>query len=250
MNTTESALKHVAFAGSRRVKSHVTRRIRDEQLRRKYGVDPVPPAWSDMTGYEPMLDVIVRERLDRVEGDVLEIGVMLGGGTRKLCGVFSKLAPHKRIIAVDIFDPNFDHSPNIAVDSDGHPNGGPGQEMAMVYSEHMARAGAVNQRETFDRVTAGCSNLVVVSGDSTKVDIPTDRLCFAFIDGNHDRAYVRADFNTAWSRLSPSGVVALHDYGYDLPEITEEVHVQIGAHAAEIQRVWVSGYIVFIQKRS
>lgn len=249
MNTVPSELKRVAAAGGRRIKSRVGGRIRDEQLRRKYGIDPPPPAWADMTGYEPMLDVIVREGLDRVDGDVLEIGVMLGGGTRKLCGLFSNRAPDKRVIAVDIFDPNFDHSPNIAVDAQGRPNGRPGQEMATVYSEHMARAGAIDQRATFNRITAGCSNLVVVAGDSTKVDIPTDRLCFAFIDGNHDRAYVRADFDTAWSRLSPSGVVALHDYGYDLPEITEEVHVQIGAHAAEIQRVWVSDWIVFIQKR-
>ena len=155
----------------------------------------------------------------------------------------------KRVIAIDVFDPDFDHSPNVAVDELGRPTGA-GQEMADVYRREMAQAGVSDQRATFDAITAGCANLVVVPGDSTRVQIPTDRLCFAFIDGNHDRAFVHADFETAWSRLSPSGVVALHDYGYDLPEITEEVHTLIGAHASEIARVWTSGWIIFLQRRA
>jgi len=191
-----------------------------------------------MTGYEPILHVILREKLLGIDGDLLEIGVLLGGGTRKLCAVAQR-SPQKRVIAVDVFDPDFDHT-----------RGMPGFEMAALYRDQMrwSRTGETDQRGLFDEVTRGCSNLVVVSGDSTTVDIPTERLCFAFIDGHHAPEYARKDFATCWSRLSPGGVVAMHDYGGDLPDLTAEVHSLIGKHGSEIGRTWVDGIIIFIQK--
>ncbi len=210
-------------------------RIREARFRRRYGFAP-PPAWADFTGYEPILDVIERERLYLLEGDVLEIGVLLGGGTAKLCGLMKRRAPSKRVIAVDIFDPAFDTTQSPI-----------GYDMAAIYASQISRVGS-DQRAVFDQITAGEPNLVVVEGDSAEVEIPAERLAFSFIDGHHAAEYVRGDFETAWSRTVPGGVVGLHDYGGDLSHVTHTVHELIGEHADEIARVWTEGIIAFIQR--
>jgi len=210
-------------------------RLRSALFRRRYGFDP-PPEWSDLTGYEALLDVVLAERLHELPGDVLEIGVLMGGGTAKLCGLFGRLAPDKRVIAADLFDPSFD------------PTMSPlGLSMAQIYHVTIGDHGR-DQRAVFDRVTAGARNLVVVAGDSTTVEIPTAQLAFAFIDGHHATEYVRADFDTAWSRTVPGGVVAFHDYAGDLRHLTAAIHRLIGEHADEIDRVWTNGIIMFVKR--
>jgi hypothetical protein len=210
-------------------------RLRSSLFRRRYGFDP-PPDWSDLTGYEALLDVVLAERLNELPGDVLEIGVLMGGGTAKLCGLLGRLAPDKRVIAVDLFDPSFD------------PTESPlGMSMAEIYDVKVGDHGS-DQRAVFDKVTSGARNLVVVAGDSTKVGIPTDQLALAFIDGHHATDYVRADFDTAWSRTVPGGVVAFHDYGGDLRHLTAAIHQLIGEHADEIDRVWTNGIIMFVKR--
>src|SRR3954451_851607 len=150
------------------------RLVRQERFRRRYGV-PAPPWWSDLTGYEALLAVVERERLHELEGDVLEIGVFLGGGTKKLCAAFGRLAPTKRVIAVDVFDLDFDRTANAS-----------GAAQADLYNGRIRWwAGTGDQRAVFERGTPGCRNLVALAGDSTKVEIPADRLCFAFVDGHH-----------------------------------------------------------------
>ena len=194
------------------------------RFRRRWGFRP-PPPWADSVGYEVLLDEMERYRIDAVEGDVLEIGALLGGGTATLCGWLARHAPGKRVITVDIFDPASDDT--VTVD---------GWTMSELYALRLAGR---DQRELFDEVTAGCRNLVVVEGDSTAVEIPVGRLAFAIIDGSHVPADVRTDFETVWSRLSPGGIVAFHDYGGDLPEITRTLHELVGEHAAELTRVWM-----------
>ena len=203
------------------------------RYRRARGFEP-PPRWSEITGYEPMLDVL--RGLRAVPGDVLEIGVLAGGGTYKL----AKTAPERTIIAVDVFDLHFDDTPSED-----------GTEMAEIYDRHFKGAGFEGtQREVFDRITAGLPNLTVIAGDSTQVQIPTDRLAFSFIDGHHAPEYVRKDFATAWSRTSPGGVVAMHDYGADLRPVTEAINSLIGAHAAEIARIWTERNTIYLEKHS
>lgn len=209
-------------------------RLRRARFRRRWGFDP-PPPWSDWVGYEALLEEMDRHGIARVEGDVLEIGALLGGGTAKLCGWAARRAPAKRVIAVDVFDPAFD--PTTTAE---------GWAMPDLYRAALRDR---DQRAVFDEVTRGCANLTVVAGDSTRVAIPADRLAFAFVDGSHAPDDVRADFETVWSRLAPGGVAAFHDYGSNLPELTATLHERIGAHARQIARVWTRDpALLFVQR--
>jgi SAM-dependent methyltransferase len=218
-----------------RVQDLLSRRGRARGFERRWGFAP-PPEWSDRVGYETLLEEIESHRLDRIEGDVLEIGPLLGGGTVKLCGWFGRSAPEKRVIVVDVFDPAFDQTITAA-----------GWTMEELYANWV---GDRDQRAVFDDVTKGCTNLVTIAGDSATVEIPAERLAFAFVDGNHSPDYVRSDFELVWRRLTPGGIVAFHDYGGDLPGVTSTLHACIGAHADEIARVWTrSPELLLVERR-
>lgn len=209
-------------------------RLRAARFRRRWGFSP-PPPWADSVGYEVLLEEIERHRLDRVEGDALEIGVLLGGGTAKLCGWFGDHAPGKRVLAVDVFDPDFDPTTTVQ-----------GWTMRELYAH---RLGDRNQRAVFDEVTGGYENLVVVAGDSTSTPIPTDRLAFAFVDGSHVPADVKSDFELVWDRLAPGGVAAFHDYGADLPEVTDTLDACVHARADQIDEVWTRSPSILLVRR-
>jgi hypothetical protein len=214
--------------------SRVRTRVQAARFRRRWGFDP-PPPWSDWVGYETLLDEIERNGIGRVDGDVLEIGALLGGGTVKLCRWFANNAPAKRVIAVDVFDPNFDVTETAA-----------GWPMSELYDLSIGDRG---QRAVFEKVTNGCANLVVVAGDSTSVDIPIDQIAFAFVDGSHVPADVRSDFELVWSRLAPGAIAAFHDYGGDLPGVTKTLHACIGDHSNEIARIWTRPpTLLFVQR--
>lgn len=74
--------------------------LRRDQLRfqRRHGLRP-PPWWSDLTGYDAFLDILRERKVLEVPGDVLEIGVLFGGGTYKLAKMLAREAPQKRVIA-------------------------------------------------------------------------------------------------------------------------------------------------------
>jgi hypothetical protein len=206
------------------------------KFRLRWGFPP-PPPWSDWVGYEVLLSEIEGHGADSVPGDVLEIGALLGGGTAKLCQWFARHAPDKRVISIDVFDPSFDPS----VTCEGWP-------MTDLYRRSLENR---DQRSIFDEVTRDCTNLTVVAGDSTEVDVPTDQLAFAFVDGSHVPSVVRSDFELVWGLLAPGGIVAFHDYGGDLPGVTHALHACIGEHGAEIGRVWVRPpTVLFIQREA
>lgn len=209
-------------------------RVETRRFERRWGFAP-PPPWSDWVGYEVLLDEIERNEIDRVEGDVLEIGALLGGGTAKLCRWFARQAPDKRVITIDVFSPDFD--PTTTVE---------GWKMSDLYTSAID---GLDQRSLFDEVTSGCSNLTVVAGDSTSVAVPSDRLAFAFVDGSHVPDDVRSDFELVWSRLAPGGIAAFHDYGGDLPGVTHTLNERIGAHASEIARLCTRDpMLLFVQR--
>lgn len=185
-----------------------------------------------------MLDLLLERRLLELPGDVLEIGVLLGGGTYKLSRLLSLEAPAKKVIAVDVFDPDFDQTECLE-----------GVSMADFYRDYFEEVGADrDQRSVYDGVTRNRPNLVTLEADSATVEVPAEALCFAFVDGNHSAEYVRSDFETVWRLLSPGGVVAIHDYGHDLPPVTHTVNELIGRHAGEIARLWVRDITIFVQR--
>lgn len=222
---------------SRRVREalppSVQERLYAGRFRLRWGFEP-PPIWSDWSHYQRFLAVAERKNLAAVPGDVVEIGVLLGGGTFKLCRWFARAAPEKRVIAIDIFDSTVDVTECSS-----------GKTMAGLYQEVLAGR---DQRSVFDEVTAGCTNLTVVAGDSAAVELPCERIAFAYVDGNHSARYVRSDFELVWARLSPGGVVGFDDYGGDIPEVTRTLHELLGERAGEVARVWVDGPTLLIER--
>jgi hypothetical protein len=203
------------------------------RYRARWGFTP-PPLGTDWSGYEGLLVTFDRLGIADVPGDVVEVGVLLGGGTYKLCRYFEREAPRKRVFAIDVFDPSFDVTASA---------GGP--VMADLYHEVLAGR---DQRAVFDEVTRDCRNLVVVAEDSATARVPSEQLAFGYVDGNHSAPYVRNDFDLVWSRLSPGGVVAFHDYGVDHPPVTHTLHALIGEHADEVEKLWVEEPVIYIQR--
>lgn len=201
---------------------------------------PSPPACSDWSSYGRLLTEILRNSIAEVPGDVVEIGVMLGGGTYKLCKYFEREAPGKQVYAIDIFDPSFD------VTGSEH-----GPTMSQLYDTLLAdpALGGRSQREVFDAVTADCRNLTVIAGDSAAVELPTNRVAFAHIEGNHSAEWLRSNLELIWPELSPGGIVGFDDYGSVLPEVTHTLHALIGERSDQIARVWTSGpKTLFVQR--
>jgi hypothetical protein len=197
---------------------------------------PPPPAWSDISGYGIILAMLAGLGIEHVEGDVIEIGALLGGGTYQLCKYFERFAPTKRVFAIDVFDPHFDVS--TALD---------GSTMAQAY---VAILEGRDQRSVYDDVTRSCTNLITINADSATVELPCEAIAYAHIDGNHDPRYVRSDFKLVWPAVASRGIVSFDDYGHDLPLVTGTVHELIGEYGAEIARVWTGGLkTIFIEKR-
>jgi GT2 family glycosyltransferase len=199
---------------------------RDLAYHQRFGFLP-PPKWSTLTGYEHILEVILERRLHELDGDLVEIGVFLGGGVQQLAHLWERLAPDRKVVAVDLFELGADHT---AADT--------GIKMDDIYRTVL---GGHDQRAVYESVVAGCRNVQTIKGDSTVVDIPTERISFAHIDGNHDPAYVRSDFERLWPKVAPGGVVAFDDYGLDLPDVTNTVDALRAERAREIAAFWTSG---------
>jgi hypothetical protein len=132
---------------------------------------------------------------------------------------------NKRLIVIDLFDPNFDDTPNVR-----------GQSMSSLYRRALGRK---SQREFFDDATRPYNNIVVYAEDSAKVKLPPDtKLCFSYLDGSHDPEYVKSDFYLVWKQTVPGGLVAFHDYvesGGDLPQVTEAINALIRANKSTIR---------------
>ena len=186
-----------------------------------------PPQGTDWVGYETFLEFIQKNSLMSVAGDFVEIGTFLGGGAYKLSRFLAKQASNKRLYVIDIFDPNFDATQNC--------NGRP---MKSFYAHALGNYKSKSQFEVFSEVTKKCTNITVLPVDSKKAVIPSERLSFCFIDGNHDPEYVRNDFGLVWSKLSPGGAVAFHDYGGDLPQTTAAIKKLVEKHSSAIKKTF------------
>jgi len=198
-------------------------RLRSEFRSRIIGVPTVPPG-TDLVGYETLIQFIQLYDILAVEGDLVDIGAFLGGGTCKLSIFLERRRSPKRLYAIDVFDPTFDRTANTD-----------GTTMASLYLNILGVYEGKSQWEIFQEVTKGCKNVVILKGDSRNVRIPCKMLCFGFIDGHHDPEYVENDFYLIWDRLSSRGAVAFHDYEWDLPQTTATIEKLVARHAREIQ---------------
>jgi len=181
-------------------------------------LSPKPPA-HDFVGYEVLLDFIKQRALHRLEGDLVEIGVLMGGGTVKLARFARK--HRKKVYAIDIFDPSADKTAT--------PDG---TRMSDIYEAFLEGRAQV---EVYEETVRGLDNIVTIKEDSRNVRFPNEqKFMFGFIDGNHQAEYVRNDFNIVWSNLVPNGAVGFHDYKSELAEVTETIDGLIAEHTGEI----------------
>jgi hypothetical protein len=194
---------------------------------------------TDFSGYERLIKYIEDNRIYELEGDFLEIGAFMGGGSAKLAKYAARHG--KNLNVIDVFDPGFDNTPTVR-----------GQLLGLEYQRAL---GSKNQRQVFDRNTRDCRNITVYAEDSAKVRFPAEtRLCFTFIDGNHDPKYVESDFYLAWKQTVPGGVVSFHDYvegGGELPEVTNAIDGLIATNKSVISSTFYlrEGAMMLIRKR-
>ncbi len=197
-----------------------------------------PPS-IDWVGYETLIEFIEQNNILSVPGDLVEIGTFLGGGAHKLSNHLKTKHSNKTLYVIDVFDPNFD----VTTNTDG-------LTMSSLYAEQLKEFKGKSQLEIFQRETRKCKNIKVLKGDSKYQTIPAERLCFGFIDGNHDPEYVENDFYIVWNKLSSGGAVGFHDYGGDLPQVTAKIDSLIAKHADEIKKTLSAQNqsLMFVQK--
>ena len=173
----------------------------------------------DFIGYEVLLDFIKRKALYELDGDLIEIGSYVGGGTVKLARFARKY--HKKVYAVDLFDPGADETET--------PDG---VKMSDIYEAFLEGR---SQSEVYQETIRGFDNIITVKEDSKSVRFPREqRFMFGFIDGNHHPEYVRNDFYVIWGNLVSGGVLGFHDYNFELPEVTATINSLMAEHNAEI----------------
>lgn len=190
---------------------------------------------NDFVGYETLIDFIEKNNIADLEGDFMEIGAFMGGGSKKLAHFANKF--NKQLIVIDLFDPDFDPTKNDR-----------GESMNWIYRIIL---GNKNLRQVFDSNTKKEKNITVIQNDSKKVKLPDDqKLCFTFIDGNHDPEYVKNDFMLAWKKTISDGIIAYHDYGGDLPQTTNAIKQMVAQYKDKIKKTKLvpEKCIIFIQK--
>ncbi len=193
-------------------------------------------ATIDFVGYEALVDYIDKHRLCQLEGDIIEIGAFVGGGTVKLAKLARKYG--KKVFVIDIFDPTADRTAT--------PDG---TTMSDIY---LAFLDGRSQYQAYSENTQNCDNVVTIREDSRKVKFPSNQqLVFGFIDGNHQPDYVRNDFLLVWDRLVSGGVVGLHDYKSELPEVTRTIDKLLDDKKREIRNTVEIGekHIILITRK-
>ena len=178
---------------------------------------------EEYVGYENLIRFIQDRAIHRLEGDIIEIGAYMGGGTVKLAR-FARSC-HKRVYAVDTFDPG----------ADGTVGRG-GVTAGDVYQAFLE---GPSMFEVYRDTTRGWDNIVTLRMDSRQVSFPPQqRFCFGFIDGCHQKACVESDFALVWPHLVSGGALGFHDYAFaDWPEVTPAVDGIVATHGDEIAAV-------------
>lgn len=177
----------------------------------------------DFVGYENLIAFISEKHLHELDGDLVEIGAFMGGGTVKLAEYAQKY--DRQLYVVDIFEPVLDQTISRS-----------GESACSVYE------GFLEGRSMWDvyrEATAPFNNITTIREDSKKVNFGGDQsFIFGFIDGCHEETYVRSDFHLIWPHIVPGGVLGFHDWEYeDWPGVTAAVRKLFDEHRDEISEM-------------
>ena len=182
-----------------------------------------PP--DEFVGYDKILAFIKERAPLKSEGDIIEIGAFMGGGTIKLAKFARKYG--KKVYVIDIFEPVLDQTMS--------PGGVTACDVYLAFLEGRS------MQEVYQETTRGFDNIITTKEDSMKVKLDKEqKFVFGFIDGCHQRAYVENDFHLIWPHLVSGGIIGCHDYKYDdWPEVTEAVDSLLNEYKSEISEVHV-----------
>lgn len=135
-----------------------------------------------------------------VAGDLLEIGAFTGATTRVL-GQWAK-KNDKRVLSVDPFDIGLD------------------EERTSLYEEYL------NGQTQMDLFQENVKGLPVDMAPMASQDfffrneLLQEDFAFIFVDGNHSYTKLVLDLLNGWDCLSDRGLMLVHDYGHDIPDVT------------------------------
>lgn len=175
-----------------------------------------------MSDYDAIIKFLEWAYTLSLDGDFVEIGVFVGAGTKKLSNFISKT--DKKIYAIDLFDPNNDTSRTTNYDT----------ICRIMRTTLQTEVGDEDQYKIYLENIKDCKNVVTLKGDSKFAKIPTDKICFSYIDGNHHADYAESDFYLIWDKTVHNGIIIFHDYGSDLPQVTNKINELIVKHKSDI----------------
>ncbi|MFO8010528.1 MAG: class I SAM-dependent methyltransferase [Dehalococcoidia bacterium] len=175
---------------------------------------------TDFVGYENLIAFLQERDICKLDGDLIEIGAFMGGGTVKLAEFAACYG--KRVYVIDIFEPALDQTMSRS-----------GITASEVYEAFLE---GKSMYDVYSNAVKDFSNVETIRKDSKIVHFDqTQRFVFGFVDGCHQEAYVLNDFHLIWPHLVSGGVIGFHDYGYDdWPEVTRAVDKLLGSHKEEI----------------
>ena len=175
---------------------------------------------EEYVGYENLIRFIEDRALQHLDGDIIEIGAYMGGGTVKLAGFAKKYG--KKVFAVDTLDPGADRTV-----------GRGGVTAGEVYQAFLE---GPSMFEVYEKATEGLDNIITLRKDSRCLAFPREqRFFFGFVDGCHQRSYVENDFSVIWTQLVSGGAIGFHDYRFDdWPEVTPAVNGIVADHRNQI----------------
>lgn len=174
----------------------------------------------DFVGYENLIAFIEERSLHELEGDLVEIGAFMGGGTVKLAEFAKK--HNKKVHVVDIFEPSLDQTISKS-----------GMSACEVYEAFLEGR---SMWDVYQEATRPFDNIITIRKDSKTVNInDKQKFIFGFVDGCHEETYVNNDFYVIWPNLVSGGVLGFHDYEYeDWAEVTDAVKKLLEKHKDEI----------------
>ena len=179
-----------------------------------------PKTPPDFVGYENLIAFLQEKELHKLDGDLVEIGAFMGGGTVKLAEYARQYG--RQVHVIDIFEPVLDQTLSKS-----------GETACSVYEAFLEGRSML---EVYEEATRSFENVMTIREDSKSIRfVEGQKFIFGFIDGCHQESYVINDFSVIWSHLVSGGVLGFHDYEYDdWPEVTVAVKKLLAEHGSEI----------------